>query len=160
MTDELKILIADDNEDLLETFAMIFTRRGFFVETARNGLSAVDKFKKHRYDVALMDIIMPGINGVEASRKIKEINPEATIILMTGYSDEALLRLARDEGAHHIVNKPVKIEQLIELITEAAGDQPVLVIDNDDAEIYDGTETTIVVKKKDEERQHVRPTEK
>lgn len=155
MTDELKILIADDNEDLLETFAMIFTRHGFFVETARNGLSAVNKYKKHHYDVALMDIVMPGMNGVEASRSIKEIDPEAMIILMTGYSDEALLRLARDEGARHIVNKPVKIEQLIELIAEAAGDQ-VLVVDSDDAEIYDGMETTIVVKKKGEEPQHVR----
>ena len=160
MTDELKILIADDNEDLLETFAMIFTRRGFFVETARNGLSAVDKYRRHRYDVALMDIVMPGINGVEASRKIKEIDPEAIIILMTGYSDEALLRLARDDGARHIVNKTVKIEQLFELIAETVGDQPVLVIDNDDAELYDGTETTIVVKKKDEEPQHARHTEK
>jgi len=156
MNEGLKILIADDNEDLLETFAMIFTRRGFFVETARNGLSAVDKYRKHHYDVALMDIVMPGMNGVEASRSIKAIDPEATVILMTGYSDAALLRLARDEGTHHIVNKPVKIEQLIELITEAAGDQPVLVIDNDDAEIFEGTETTIVLKKKDEERQHAR----
>ncbi len=156
MTEELKILIADDNEDLLETFALIFTRHGFFVETARNGLSAVDKYRKHRYDVALMDIVMPGINGVEASRKIKEMDPEALIILMTGHSDEALLRLARDEGAHHIVNKPVKIEQLIELIAEAAGDQPLLVVDNNVAEIYDGAETTIVVKRKDEEPQHAR----
>jgi len=156
MTEELKILIADDNEDLLETFALIFTRHGFFVETARNGLSAVDKYRKHRYDVALMDIVMPGINGVEASRKIKEMDPEALIILMTGHSDEALLRLARDAGAHHIVNKPVKIEQLIELIAEAAGDQPLLVVDNNVAEIYDGAETTIVVKRKDEEPQHAR----
>jgi len=93
---------------------------------------------------------------VEASRKIKEIDPEAIIILMTGYSDAALLRLARDEGRHHIVNKPVKIEQLIELIAEAAGDQPLLVVDSDDAQIHERTETTIVVKRKDEQRQRVR----
>ena len=156
MTDGLKILIADDNEDLLETFAMILTRHGFGVETARNGLSAVEQYRKRRYDVALMDIVMPGLNGVEASRKIKEIDPQAVIILMTGYSDEALLRLARDEGARHVVNKPLKIDQLIELISEAAGDQPLLVIDSDDAEIYDGTETTTVIKLKAEDRQHVR----
>jgi CheY-like chemotaxis protein len=156
MTDGLKILVADDNEDLLETFAMILTRRGFYVETARNGLSAVDQYKKRHYDVALMDILMPGINGVEASRKIKEIDPGAVIILMTGYSDEALLRLARDEGARHIVNKPVKIDQLLELLSEAAGDQPLLIIDNDETEKYDRTETTTVIKLKDEELQRVR----
>jgi CheY-like chemotaxis protein len=103
-----------------------------------------------------MDIVMPGLNGVEASRKIKAIDPQAVIILMTGHSDEALLRLARDEGARHVVNKPVKIDQLIELIAEAAGDQPLLVIDSEDADICDGTETTTVVKLKAEDRQHVR----
>jgi DNA-binding NarL/FixJ family response regulator len=103
-----------------------------------------------------MDIVMPGINGVEASRKIKEIDPGAIIILMTGHSDEALLRLARDEGTRHIVSKPVKIDQLIELLSEAAGDQPLLVIDNDDAEIGDGTEMTTVIKLKAENPQHVR----
>jgi len=156
MNDGMKILIADDNEDLLETFAMILTRHGFEVETARNGLSAVDMYRKRRYDVALMDIVMPGLNGVEASRKIKEIDPGAVIILMTGYSDAALLRLARDEGARHVVDKPVKIDQLIGLISEAAGDQPLLVIDNDDAGINDGTDTTTVIKLKAEDRQHVR----
>jgi DNA-binding NtrC family response regulator len=134
MSDELTILVVDDNEDLLETFAKILKRRGFFVETAENGLSAIDKFEKHGFDVALMDIVMPEMNGVEAFRKIKEIHPEATIILMTAYSDEAMMQLARDEGARHIVHKPIKIEQLIELITEVASDQPILVID-DDADI-------------------------
>jgi CheY-like chemotaxis protein len=131
MSNELTILVVDDNEDLLETFAMILKRHGFFVETAENGLSAVDKYKKRRFDVALMDIVMPEMNGVEAFRKIKEMHPDATIILMTGYSDEALLQLARDEGARHIVHKPIKIEQLMGLITQAASDRPVLVIDDD-----------------------------
>jgi DNA-binding NtrC family response regulator len=136
MSDELTILVVDDNEDLLETFAMILKRRGFFVETAENGLSAIDKFEKHGFDVALMDIVMPEMNGVEAFRKIKEMHPEATIILMTAYSDEAMIQMARDEGARHIIHKPIKIEQLIELITELARDQPILVID-DDADICD-----------------------
>jgi CheY-like chemotaxis protein len=155
MSGELAILVADDNADLLETFAMILKRRGFFVETAENGLSAVDKYKKRRFDVILMDIVMPGMNGVEASRKIKEMHPEAMIILMTGYSDEALLKLARDEGARHIVHKPVKIDHLIELITEAAGDQPVLVID-DEVDVYDSLEASNVVKLIDKNARHVR----
>ncbi len=128
MSNELTVLVVDDNKDLLETFAMILKRHGFFVETAENGLSAVNKYKKHRFDVALMDIVMPEMNGVEAFRKIKEIHPEAIIILMTGYSDEALIQLARDEGARHIVHKPIKIDRLIGLITKAASHQPILLI--------------------------------
>jgi len=134
MSHELTVLVADDNTDLLETFALILERRGFLVETAANGLSAIDKCQKRRFDVALMDIVMPGINGVEAYRKIKEMHPGVVIILMTGYSDEALLKSARDEGAHYILHKPVKIDQVIELIHKAAGHQSILLVD-DDADI-------------------------
>ncbi|HUT67407.1 MAG TPA: response regulator [Dehalococcoidales bacterium] len=136
MNDEPTILVVDDNEDLLETFAMILKRRGFYVETASNGASAVNKFKEQDFDVTLMDIVMPEMNGVEAFRKIKETHPEASIILMTAYSDEDLLQSAKDEGVRRIIQKPIRIEQLIKLINEAASSEPILVID-DDADICD-----------------------
>jgi two-component system, NtrC family, response regulator HydG len=134
MKSEPTILIVDDNTDLAETFAMILKRRGFSVETADNGASAVDKFKDQTYDVTLMDVVMPEMNGVEAFKKIKEMQPGAPVILMTAYSDEELIKTAREEGVHQIIHKPVHIEQLIKLITEAASSQPILVID-DDADI-------------------------
>jgi DNA-binding NtrC family response regulator len=146
MSHELTILVADDNADLLETFAMIFERCGFNVETAASGRSAVDKYKERRFDVALMDIVMPGMNGVEASRRIKEMDPEAVIILMTGYSDEALLKAARDEGTCYIVQKPVNIERLIELVIEVASDQQILVI-NEDSDIPETRETPSINRK-------------
>jgi DNA-binding NtrC family response regulator len=132
MNDELTILIVDDNEDLLDTFAMILKQRGFCVETAYNGASAVDKFKEQNFDVTLMDIVMPKMNGVEAFQKIKEMNPEASVILMTAYSDEELIQTAKDEGARKVIHKPIRIDQLIELIQESATDQPILIVDDDD----------------------------
>jgi len=134
MTDAPTVLVVDDNEDLLETFSMILKRRGFCVETAENGASAVDKFKEHSFDVTLMDIVMPEMNGVEAFRKIREMHPGAPVILMTAYSEEELIQTARDEGAHRIVHKPIRIDRLIELIKEAAASQPILIVD-DDADI-------------------------
>ena len=131
MTDEPTILIVDDNEDLLETFSMILKRRGFNVEIAEDGASAVDKFKEHHFDVTLMDIVMPKMNGVEAFRKIREMHPGATVIMMTAYSEEELIQMAKDEGAHYIVHKPIRIDQLIELIKEAAESQPILIVDDD-----------------------------
>lgn len=136
MNEEPTILVVDDNEDLLETFAMILKRRGFSVETAGNGASAVDKFKEQNFDVTLMDIVMPEMNGVEAFRKIKEMQPGASIILMTAYTDEDLIQVAKDEGARRIIHKPIRIDQLIDLINEAARSQPILIID-DDADICD-----------------------
>jgi two-component system response regulator HydG len=132
MKDEPTILIVDDNTDLLQTFAMIFKRRGFCVETADNGTSAVDKFKEQNFDVTLMDIVMPEMNGVEAFKKIKEVQPGAPVILMTAYSDEELLQTAKEEGVRKIIHKPIRIDQLIDIINEAASSQPILIIDDDE----------------------------
>ncbi len=132
MADAPTILVVDDNEDLLTTFSMILKRRGFYVETAGNGASAVDKFKEQDFDVTLMDIVMPEMNGVDAFRKIREMRPGATVIMMTAYSEEELIQTARDEGAHSIVHKPIRIDQLIEVIKEAAASQPILIVDDDD----------------------------
>ncbi|MGD0779894.1 MAG: response regulator [Dehalococcoidales bacterium] len=134
MNDKPTILVVDDNQDLLETFAMILKRRGYEVQTAVNGSSAVNKFKEQQFDVTLMDIVMPEMNGVDAFKKIKEIQPEAPIILMTAYSDDELIQSAKDEGVRQIIHKPIRIDQLIDLINEVAGDQPILVVD-DDADI-------------------------
>jgi DNA-binding NtrC family response regulator len=136
MNDKPTILVVDDNQDLLETFAMILKRRGYQVQTAVNGVSAVNKFKAQNFDVTLMDIVMPEMNGVDAFKKIKEMQPEAPIILMTAYSDEDLIQSAKDEGVRQIIHKPIRIDQLIDLINEVAGDQPILVVD-DDADICD-----------------------
>jgi len=132
MNDEPTILIVDDNEDLLQTFAMILKRRGFCVQTAGNGNSALDKFKEQNFDVTLMDIVMPEMNGVEAFKKIKELQPGAPVILMTAYSDEELIQTAKEEGVRQIIHKPIRIDNLIEMITDAASSQPILIIDDDE----------------------------
>ena len=136
MKNKPTILVVDDNQDLLETFAMILKRRGYRVQTASDGVSAINKFKEQNFDVTLMDIVMPEMNGVDAFKKIKEIQPEAPIILMTAYSDEDLIQNAKNEGARQIIHKPIHIDQLIELINEMAGSQPILIVD-DDADICD-----------------------
>jgi CheY-like chemotaxis protein len=134
MSDSPTVLVVDDNEDLLETFSLILKRRGFNVATAENGASAVAKFKEHQYDVTLMDIVMPEMNGVEAFQKIREINPGASVILMTAYSEEELIQTAKDEGAQQVIHKPIRIDQLIEMLKEAAASQPILIVD-DNADI-------------------------
>ncbi len=131
MSDETSILVVDDNRDLLETFAKIFKRRGFNVETADNGASAVAKYRQQNFDVTLMDIVMPEMNGVEALKKIKEIQPGALVILMTAYSDETLIQTARAEGVHQVINKPIQIDRLIHLINGLASCQPILIVDDD-----------------------------
>jgi CheY-like chemotaxis protein len=145
MNDKTTILVVDDNQDLLETFAMILKHRGYEVQTACDGLSAVDRFKEQNFDVTLMDIVMPEMNGVDAFKKIREIQPDASIILMTAYSDEELIRTAMDEGVTLIIQKPIRIDLLIKLINETAGNEPILVVD--DNTIYETLKNTTMVRK-------------
>jgi DNA-binding NtrC family response regulator len=130
MNDKPTVLVVDDNEDLLTTFSMILKRRGFYVETAENGARAVDKCRDNYYDVTLMDIVMPEMNGVEAFHKIREMHPGAQVILMTAYSDDELIQKAKNEGARQVVHKPIRIDQMIELLKEASADQPILIVDD------------------------------
>jgi CheY-like chemotaxis protein len=143
--DNTTILVVDDNQDLLETFAMILKHRGYEVQTACDGLAAVDRFKEQNFDVTLMDIVMPEMNGVDAFKKIREIQPDASIILMTAYSDEELIRTAMDEGVTLIIQKPIRIDLLIKLINETAGNEPILVVD--DNTIYETLKNTTMVRK-------------
>jgi DNA-binding NtrC family response regulator len=120
MGEPIHVLLVDDNEDLLGTLCQILKRKGFFVETAADGLSAVDRYLQGDFNVTLMDIIMPDISGVEAFRLIREIDPAAPIVMMTGYSDEDLIRSAIDEGACNVLYKPLRVDQMVEAITKAA----------------------------------------
>ena len=131
MSEPTSVLVVDDNEDLLQTFEMILKKRGFAVETAPDGLKAVEKFGDRDFDVTLMDIVMPNMNGVEAFRHMKRINPQARVILMTAYSDESLVENALREGAHCVVHKPLRIDQMIQLIQDATVDSPILLVDDD-----------------------------
>lgn len=145
MNDKTTILVVDDNEDLVETFAIILKRRGYEVQTACDGVAAVDKFKEQNFDVTLMDIVMPDMNGVDAFKKIRQIQPEASIILMTAYSDEELIRAAADEGVTCIIQKPIRIDMLIKLIDETAGNEPILFVD--DSTIYQTLQKPNMVRK-------------
>ncbi len=132
MNEPTRILVVDDNEDLRHTFSLVLKRNGYHVDTAEDGVSAVDKFKAQHFDVALMDIIMPRMNGVEAFKQIKEISPGVKVILMTAYSEDALVKIALGEGARCVVHKPLRVDHIMELIRQAAFSHLILIIDDDE----------------------------
>lgn len=127
-----RILVVDDNFSLRDTFGLIFKRKGYDVDTAADGLSAVDKFRGTSFDVVIMDIVMPRMNGVEALHKIKEIDSKTKVILMTAYSGEKETHSAKEEGAYRLLSKPVDIAQLMDLIKEATSAPTILLVDDDD----------------------------
>ena len=126
------LLIVDDNKDLLNTFALILKRKGYLVDIALDGFQALEKFTNQKYDVVLMDVIMPGMSGIDALHRMRQINPSARILLMTAYCEEDQLNKALNEGAFGALYKPINIARLMDLLGEITGDPSVLVVDDDE----------------------------
>lgn len=114
--DAASILIVDDEKNLRTTLADILGGEGFEVATADSGEKAVKMFEKRPYDLVLMDVRMPGMDGMEAFRVLRRKRRDAQVVLMSAYSMDHLRRQCLDEGAIAFVRKPLDVENLIKLI--------------------------------------------
>ena len=131
MRNKANVLIVDDDIEMTETLSDILKDLGHHVEVANDGVDAIEKVKAQAFDVILMDIKMPGINGVETYKKIKSILPEAIVMMMTAYSVEDLVAEALKEGAYGIMYKPIDIAKVIEFIERVKKSTLILIIDDD-----------------------------
>lgn len=132
MKKSANVLVVDDNTDLANTFALILKRKGYIVDTAGDGIQALDKFKGGHFNAILMDVVMPRMDGIETLHKMREIDPKSKIILMTAYCEEEKLNKLLEEGAYSTLYKPVNVMRLMELIGEVTSDPSILVVDDDD----------------------------
>jgi CheY-like chemotaxis protein len=112
------VLVADDEAGMRETLADILSESGYGVTEAADGNAALDAIRKNDFDVVVMDIRMPGRDGVSVLREVG--TPPPRVILMTAYAKERHLHEAR-EKAFAIVHKPFPVPQLLDLIASAAG---------------------------------------
>lgn len=87
---QIKILLIDDDKFLLDMYSMKFKKAGLEIDTSSNSLSALDKIRSNKYDIVLMDIIMPGMDGLELLKKIRDekLISESTIIMLTNQADD------------------------------------------------------------------------
>ena len=126
-----RILIVDDEPDTCANLSDIFTDFGYEVDTAHDGFQALDLVKGKAYDVALLDLRMPGMDGLELYRRIREISAGTVAIVVTAYASSDTAASVRAAGAWRIVPKPVNISKLMSLVTEALDTPLVLVVDDD-----------------------------
>ncbi len=113
-----RILVVDDNEDLADTLADILVVEGHEVEVAYTGESALEKIRDADFDIVLMDVRMPGMNGVESFLEIQRMKPGTRVIIMSGYSVEQLLEQAVENGAWAVLQKPLDPAQIVKMIAD------------------------------------------
>ena len=123
-----RILVVDDDPRLLHIVAMYLGIEGFDVATASNGEEGLREVDAHRPDLIILDIMMPGMDGVEACRRIRS-NPETgdiPILMFSALSGDDDVERARLAGANHLITKPFNLVGLGSVVKSFfAADQPV-----------------------------------
>lgn len=115
----MRVLLIDDEKELVSTLSERLSFRGIQADWATNGERALNKLEGSFYDIAVVDIKMPGISGIELKRMMADRYPEMRFIFMTGHGSEEDFRQGTEEaGVEYYLVKPVDIEELTQKIDE------------------------------------------
>ena len=114
---QINVLIIDDGEDSLEVFEEFLDTLGIkVIGKAKNGKEAVTAYKRLKPDIVLMDIVMPEYDGFYGCEKIKEADPLAKIVMVTGYHDENMEQKLLSMGAYAIIYKPYDSKTVLTIL--------------------------------------------
>lgn len=116
----MKILLVDDEKKFAIMLSKRLALRGIDIDVVFTGEDAVIKAKNNRYDVAILDVKMPGIGGIELERKLSRVDADMKIIFLTGHGSENDFQVGSAEAAHYLT-KPLQIEELVKILHEVAG---------------------------------------
>jgi CheY-like chemotaxis protein len=115
------VLVVDDDVGMVDTLVDILRARRYRVGTAHSGEAAVAMVRQMAYDAVLMDIQMPGLNGVEALRQIKGLAPKLSVIMMTAFTRDELVEEARQATAVTVLPKPLDMDSVLTLLVRVIG---------------------------------------
>jgi len=111
----MKVLLVDDERKFATMLAKRLVLRGIDIDYVYTGEDAIVKAGTQRYDVAILDVKMPGIGGIELERKLSQLAPEMKIVFLTGHGSETDFKTGSAEAAYYLT-KPLQIEKLIEIL--------------------------------------------
>jgi DNA-binding NtrC family response regulator len=120
MTEPVSILIVDDEPSVRDSLMHWFVQEGYSVETAADALEALERMRDSSFDIVLLDIKMPGMDGIELQARLKEIDRQMAIIIMTAYASVDTAVQALKQGAYDYIAKPVDPDDLSRLVRNAA----------------------------------------
>lgn len=114
-----RVLLVDDEEEFLKTLSARLELRGLKVDIVGSGEEAIALASQQEYDAIIVDLSMPGIDGIETIERIKQINPDAEMIMLTGHATIESGVEAMKKGAGDFLQKPVDLSTLLQKIGEA-----------------------------------------
>lgn len=128
------ILVVDDEVDTCRNLSDILTDLGYQVDTALDGFAALELARNKRYEIALLDLKMPGMDGLTLYRELRKLCSETVAIVVTAYASKATAEEALAAGAWQVLPKPVDFPRLLAFVEEAL-DQPLVMVVDDDHDL-------------------------
>ena len=117
----IRLLLVDDEVGYLDVLCKRLARRDFDVTSARSGPEAIRIVRDRDFDVAVVDLKMEGMDGIEVLRILKQMLPDLQVIMLTGHGSERAARVGLELGAFDYLLKPIELETLLERIHAALG---------------------------------------
>lgn len=117
--EDFKILVVDDEEDFVKTLSERMELRDIQADVALDGKQALEKFEEDEHTVMVLDLRMPGMDGIEVLQKVKKAYPKTQVIILTGKGTEKDAARAKELGAFAYLQKPVEMDTLMETVKAA-----------------------------------------
>ena len=117
--ERIRLLLVDDEEGYVKVLAKRMTRRNMVVMTALSGSEGIQRLRKEDFDVAILDLKMEDMDGIEVLRVFKKMVPDMPVIMLTGHGTEKAAREGLEVGAFDYLMKPCDLEELVEKIRAA-----------------------------------------
>lgn len=121
---DVKVLFVDDEVEFAQVVSKRLRRLGFEVHTANNGAEALRLARAIEFDVAVLDLKMAGMDGLEVMRTLLVMLPGIRVVILTGHGSTLIARQCLEEGAFSYLNKPCEFSSLVETIQKAAAHSP------------------------------------
>ncbi len=109
----IDIMVVDDDPEILDCFRSIFKNKKVHLYLTSSSTSAVEEMKQHSYDIAYIDLYMPVMNGIETMLRLKEINPQLSAIMISGFRNPRMLQSAKNSGAQDYLFKPLQVNDIL-----------------------------------------------
>lgn len=124
------IMVVDDEPGMRMTLEGLIEDEGYDVVGVNDGYTAIELAKTTRFSLIFMDIMMPGINGLETYKEIKKVSPGTIVLMVTGFSVEEVVKQALEEGAYAVIYKPFDVGQVLDIVKDALKTTLALVVDD------------------------------
>jgi excisionase family DNA binding protein len=110
------VLVVDDDPEVREILSEVISRKGFKVTTAESGELALKEMEKQHFDLIFLDLVLPGMSGVDALGAIKEKDKKAVVVIVTGHGDDPIALDAMSLGPLFLIRKPFRTSDIVEVL--------------------------------------------